>query len=139
VLEDQTWQRLLCDALAVLALPPIEQVRVNGPGCVACDLLNDFDHAREVALGNAPGMSDRQRGLLERIDAVMRGMQRPDFECFNSEVIQRPVWQELRVLAADALSVFGWVGVAIPPLVEVQPGVWQRRLAKAEPGASCDW
>jgi len=46
----------------MLALPPDEQIRVNGPGCVACDLLNDFDHARTVALENAPDLSERQRG-----------------------------------------------------------------------------
>src|SRR5262249_5822268 len=40
------WEPLLRDALAALAAPPDKQVRCNGPGCIACDLLNDFDHAR---------------------------------------------------------------------------------------------
>jgi hypothetical protein len=126
------WQRLLCDALAVLALPPDEQARVNGPGCVACDLLNDFDHSRTVALANAPSLSSEQRDLLDRIDATMREMQEPDIECFNTEVLRRPVWQQLRELASQALRALGWESAAVQPFVEVQPGVWQRPQSKSE-------
>jgi hypothetical protein len=129
VQEEQTWQQLLRDALAVLAEAPEEQVRINGPGCVACDLLNDFDHARTVALGNAPSHSEEQRGLLDRIDGVMCGMQQPDFECFSNDVVRRPVWQHLRKLAVEALHAFGWERAAVRPFVEVKPGVWRRPLS----------
>jgi hypothetical protein len=132
VSEEQAWQRLLRDALAVLALPPDEQVRVNGPGCLACDVLNDFDHARMVALADAPGLSEEQRGLLGRIDGAVRGMQQPDFDCFNNEVVLWPVWQQLRELAAKALRAFGWERAVVRPFVEVQPGDWERPHAKAE-------
>ena len=128
--EDEPWQRLLRDALAALTLSPGEQVRVNGPGCVACDLLNDFDHARTVALGNAPGLSENQRRLLDRIDATMHAMQQPDFECFNNDVLRRPVWQQLRELAAEALRVFGWQSVILQACVEVRPRVWHRPLSE---------
>jgi hypothetical protein len=138
VSEEEPWQRLLLDALAVLALPSDEQVRVNGPGCVACDLRNDFDHARMIALGNAPGLSEEQRRLLERIDALMRGMQQPDFECFNDKVVRRPVWQELRELAAEALRAFGWERVVVRPFMEIQPGVWHKPHAEAEQGAAAN-
>jgi hypothetical protein len=126
VRDEELRQRLLRDALTVLALPPDEQIRVNGPGCVACDLLNDFDHARTVALGNALGMSDEQSGLLDRIDATVRGMEQPDFECFNNEVLRQPVWRILRELAGEALSAFGWEGAKVRPFRQVQPGVWHR-------------
>jgi hypothetical protein len=62
----------------VEALPSDEQVRVNGPGCVACDLFNDFDHARTVALGNAPDLSEAQQALLEAEDSDRAG---GCFEC----------------------------------------------------------
>ena len=136
--EEEPWQQLLRDALAVLALPPDEQVHVNGPGCIACDLLNDFEQARTVALGNAPGLSEEQRGLLERIDTGVRGMKQPDFECYNNEVVRRPVWQELRELAAEGLRNFGWERVIVRPFVEIQPGVWHKPHAEAEPRATAD-
>jgi hypothetical protein len=126
VSEGDSWQRLLRDALAALALPPDEQVRVNGPLCVACELLNDFDHARTVVLGNAGNLTEEQRGLLDLIDGTMRAMERADFECFNNEVVRRPVWEQLRELAADALREFGWENAVVHPFVEVQPGVWHR-------------
>jgi hypothetical protein len=51
--EEEPWQRLLRDALAVPALPPDEQVRINGPGCVARELLDDFDRTLAVEVGIA--------------------------------------------------------------------------------------
>src|SRR5215210_6163878 len=39
--------------LAALASPADEQVHANGPGCIARELLEDFDHARSVTVGNA--------------------------------------------------------------------------------------
>jgi hypothetical protein len=126
------WEKLLREALAILALPADEQVRANGPGCVACDLLNDFDHARIVATGNEAGLSDDQRRSLEAIDTVMRSMEKPDFECFNNEVLGRPVWERLRKLAAHALRLFGWEGTVVGPFVEVERGVWRRQPSTAQ-------
>ena len=125
--DTEPWRPLLREALAALALPPDEQVRVNGPGCVACDLLNDFDHARTVTIENVAGeLSDEQRRLLDAIEADIRVMRGPDLECGNNEVVRRPAWQRLRGLAAEALRAFGWGSAAVLPFVEVEPGVWRR-------------
>jgi len=129
---EEAWQRLLRDALAVLALPADEQAHAFGPACVACELLNDFDHARSVALGNARDLSEDQRGSLDRIDSTMRAMDGPDFECFNNEVVRRQVWQALRELAAAALRAFGWEGVVTRPAVEIQREVWSGPSSEAE-------
>jgi hypothetical protein len=119
-------QELLREALTILALPADEQVRANGPGCVACDLLGEFDHARIVALGNEAKLSDEQRRSLEAINNAIRSMQKTDVECFNNEVLRRPAWKRLRELAADALRLFGWEGTVVEPFVEVEPGVWRQ-------------
>jgi hypothetical protein len=124
--EEVTWQRLLRDALAALALPPDEQAYVTMPGCVTCELREDFEHARIVAFGNAKRLSEGQNEILNRIDATVRGMQAPDFECFNNEAVRRPMWQQLRNLAAEALKEFGWEGATLQPFSEVRPLMWQR-------------
>jgi hypothetical protein len=132
VKDDVPWQSLLREALAVLALPPDEQVRVNGPGCVTCDLREDFDQARVLAVENAADeLSDEQRGLLRTMDSVMQSMQEPDAWCFNLDALHRPAWQQLRELAVAALRAFGWAETAVEPFVEVESGVWRR-----PPGAS---
>jgi hypothetical protein len=108
-------------------LPPDEQVRVNGPGCVTCDLFEEFDHARIVALENAAtALSEEQRRLLDTIDTVMHGMEESDDECFNNGALQCPVWQKLRELASDALHALGWEQTTINPFTEIRPGVWHR-------------
>jgi hypothetical protein len=119
------WRPLLRDALAALASPADEQVRANGPGCIACDLLVDFDHARLVTVGNAE-LSESQRQSLDRIESAARAMLPPDLECFNNEVIQRSAWAILRNLAGPALREFGWGGAKVQVFVETQPGLWHR-------------
>jgi hypothetical protein len=71
--------RLLRDALTALALPMGEQIRVNGPGCVACDLFEDFDHARIVAVGSENRFSGNQSQMLEAIDHAFQSMQGSEF------------------------------------------------------------
>ena len=82
--------RLLRDALVALSLPHDEQARVNSPGCLACDLLTDFGHARGVVMGDPGALSEEQRLLLDRINASIETLAPEDYECFNDAVVQRP-------------------------------------------------
>jgi hypothetical protein len=134
--EEDSWKRLLRDSLAVLAMPPEVQIRINGPGCLACDLLNDFDDARSVTMANATLISEPQRHLLNAIDAALNRMEPPDFECFNNSVVYRPSWGALRQLAAAGLRAFGWEAVVVRSFVETRPGIWQRPLADSAPDSS---
>ena len=123
--ESVLWQPLLREAIAVLALPPDEKVRVNGPGCVACDLLENFDHAQRVALENAT-LSDEQCRVLSDIDSIMQAMEKADTVCFDNAVLLRPAGRRLRDLAFEALREFGWDGAVVEPFTEIEPGVWKR-------------
>lgn len=126
------WQPLLRESLAILALPAEEQVCVNGPGCVSCDLTEDFMHARAVAIEHAPNLSGPQRQILDTIEGVFNSMQEADDACFDEDAICRPNWQRVRELAAEALRLFGWEGTVVPPFVEIKPGVWQRPPLRGE-------
>jgi hypothetical protein len=131
IMHGASWQPVLREALALLALPAEEQVLVNGLGCVACDLLYDFDLARTVAT-ESPRLSEEERRLLDEIDLVMQSMTEPDCECFDNEVLHRPVWEQLRQLSTEALLTFDWESAAVKPYIEGQPGVWRRSPANVE-------
>ena len=133
--EGESWQPLLRDALATLALPADDQVRINGPGCAPCDLREAFYHAYAFALESAPALSDNQWGLLSKINTALREMWGPDVECGNNKVVQRPTWQRVRECAAEALRSFGWLGARAQPFMEVEPGVWRRPLAQQDDSA----
>jgi hypothetical protein len=125
--QKESWQRALGEALLVLSVPPDEQVRLTNPGCLACELLNDFDLARSTAIEVASAcLSPEKRRLLDRVDALLATMQGPDFVCFDNNVVRRPVWGELRALAVEALQAFGCEGLTVQPFVEVAPGVFRR-------------
>jgi hypothetical protein len=122
-LEEQGREQLLRTALALLALPSIEQARMYGPVCLACELLSDFQHARSVVLAKAPTLSDEQRHSLDQLELTIQTMVAADIECWNIEVIQRPIWQRLRELAVKALAAFDWSDVKVKPAVTISPGI----------------
>lgn len=131
--DQESRLRLLRDALAVSALPPDDQIRVESPGCAVCDILNDLDNAITCVTANDPALPEPQRNALYMVMKRVSSMDKADFDCDAVEpviLLQRIAWTELRMLAVTALSEFGWEGVQVPNPVEVKPGVWHRDLAE---------
>jgi hypothetical protein len=122
--ENEGLEGLLRTALGALALPAVEQVGLYGPACIACELLTDFDNARRAFLANRPEATKEQRRCLDEMDRIIGTMVRADFECWNKEIVRRPIWQEVREFAASALAAFGWSDVRVKPSVEIRPGLW---------------
>jgi len=120
------WKRFR-DAVVVLALPAEEQPRVNGPGCLACDLLNDFHYACETFISNFGGrLTTAHRAAITEMHKIIGSMEEADYECFNDDVARRPVWERLRKQARGTLRVFECVHATVQPFAETQPGVWVR-------------
>lgn len=113
-------------ALLMLSLPPDDQIRIKGPGCLACDLLGDFDIAVKDVLENV-ALDPESRELLIKMQDSIKKMPDPDHECFNPKVLRRESWQLLRISSHNALSLFGWHDARLEPFTEVEPGVWLRR------------
>ncbi len=124
-------QQSLREGLFLLAQPPDEQIRLNEPGCVVCDLLSDYDlgcvSIREVGLpGATQAERDRQAYCLSCIDDAIEALDEKDLNCWDGAVLQRPRWQNLRSLASTALGVFGWENTRMEPYKETSAGVWRR-------------
>jgi hypothetical protein len=118
----------LFDTLYILSRPAEEQLLLNGPGCLSCDQFDHFDSGYRYMEENGYGGSteaerlERQR-CLKVIDSLINSMHNsewndPDAEWtlhrFEEEVLNRPFWCELRVLAAEALKAFGREHMFVP-------------------------
>jgi hypothetical protein len=124
-MSDHHWRPLLRSALAILALPPSEQINAFRPEWdLPFELLDDFDNARHAALANAGDLSEQQVAILDQINEAIEEMQPKDFESYKSEVVFRPAWQKVRDVAQFGLKVFGWENVVVRPATESAPGVW---------------
>jgi hypothetical protein len=119
------WQDLLRESLSILAMPAIEQCRLNSPGCITCELFEDFKNARMCAVGSGE-LTAVQRLSLDRIEADFRDMPPSDCECRVDEVLHRESWERIRMLATDSLATFGWKIADVRSIVEVSPGVLVR-------------
>lgn len=110
----------------MLSLPPADQLRINGQGCAACELLDDFNISSKDVLENSD-IAAEQAMLLREMQSAIKSMPDKDYECFNPNVLRRESWQALRELSHEALSLFGWHDARLAPFTEVEPGVWLRR------------
>jgi hypothetical protein len=115
----------LITTLTLLSLPADEQVRVTEPGCVPCDLAEEFESA-SAAYRGAWEMSPEEDAALTAVEAQVAMAGSEEYECFDSSVLLRPSWQMLRARARTALEVFGWTGHEVEPFQQIAPGVFHR-------------
>lgn len=125
---------LLRDALVMLSLPPAEQQRLNGPGCLTCDLLEDFQLAWRVAREDSTvELTPEQLRALQEISQALDALSKEDCECFSLEAVSRPAWQAIREQAVVALPLLGWQDATVKPFTETSPGVWARPADPEDP------
>ncbi len=118
---------LLKDALVMLALPAEEQQRLNAPGCLTCDLYEDFQTAWRAAQNDA-GMrlTPEQQAALQQISQALDALAPEDCDCLSPGAERGPGWQALRQQAAAALPCFGWQHATVRPFTQTSHGVWTR-------------
>jgi hypothetical protein len=117
----------LRNALVMLSLPPAEQQRLNGPGCLTCDMPEDYLLAWRVAQEDpAIQFTPEQSRVLQEISQAVDALTEEDYECFSLEAVSRPAWQAIREQAIAALLLFGWQDATVEPFTETSPSVWTR-------------
>lgn len=121
------FRRNLLESLQALALPADEQVRVLQPGCITCELYNDFvsdlDLYRECC---AHVLTEQQWVALDQVVESLEAIPDEAFECFNNACLQHDGWGEARIVAQRALHELDWPLDAPPAYRETQPGIWRR-------------
>ena len=114
-------------ALQVLAANSPDQIRVLSPGCIACELLDDYDlELRQYREVFRDSFTRRRIEAIERLDRAIDVIPESDHECFNNDVLTRPAWDEVRTTAKETLAAFGWPEGLPPDYTETAPGIWRR-------------
>lgn len=124
-------RRSFMTALIALTRPAEEQVRESWPGCVECELYEDFVLYLRVfrEWWTVPDEKDAA------LDAVMRAVDdavEQNHDCSDITLVERPAWDTVRAEAEAALRVLGWEGIEMTHFEWVQPSVLHRR--NVDPG-----
>ena len=115
------------EALQVLGLPSAEQIRVTEPGCVTCELYDDFVFNHELFVeAFANELSDSQKEKLAYVLKKLEAIPDEGFVCFDMTALNQPGWDTVRVAASEALREMHWPEKAPEPYKETKDGVWQR-------------
>lgn len=132
-------RQLLRDGLIGLSLPADEQIRVTQPGCVSCELIEDFTHGYHCFCQSCGDeVTDDTAGLLKQIDDAIESLADADCTCFDNTVMNRPAWAKLRNLATKTIDAMGWTHFTLKPYSEIEPGVWQRNNSTIVRGSDDD-
>ena len=119
--QSMTMRQLLVESLVPLAAPPDAQVeQVHATDETIDELLHDYcdwTYAFVPRLEEEGLVPPGVAAVLHRIDdrlthAALEGW--GSLSC--EEAVMDPAWDEVRVLATQALEAFAAVGVSIPPL-----------------------
>lgn len=114
-------------SLKMLAMVPEQQIDKNGPGCITCDLYNDFEHYYRSYLAEFGASLDNVfREKLEKLFKFLEHMPEEDFVCFDNTMISRVNWNTVRDLSREILSLHKSSYEDILGYIEVSPGVWER-------------
>jgi hypothetical protein len=112
-------------SLQALALSP-ELQREQFPSfvCLADELALEFDHSWKAA-ADSHAFTPDQRSILTQLDAFLGGISgREHAELWTDQALgDAPEWQQIRILAREALASLAWPE-EIPPkerLVYVRP------------------
>lgn len=120
-------EKNLQNSLRTLALPPGEQERVTSPGCVTCDLYEDFRLDFELFMKNfGSKLIEEQKIALQFVSDKLEEVPDEAFECFSIAALEHPAWEKVRSAAAEALKQMGWTVETPSAYKEKKPGVWKR-------------
>jgi hypothetical protein len=105
-------------AVQALVQPAEVQRALFPPWVVVADeLALDYDHWWTTFERHCGGeLSREQREAAEALDALLEEMSGPKPELWTEEgCLNHPKWSEVRRLAANVLSAFGW-SADVPPI-----------------------
>ena len=127
--EQNEWvRRELLITLKYLASEPDDVIEANGPGCVTCDLFEEYETISSAFLGEHGREIDfNQANQIKALATFMNEMPEDDFVCFDNSMLSRPNWNQVRQMSRDILSSFDVSWDEIPKYVEIEPGVWRRK------------
>lgn len=123
-----------------LAADAIEQVKSELPGCITCDLIDDFGSWYEdyIEIINSK-LSDKQIKILREIDCVFDEILKEDtFKCLyiyseeeieqsNYKVILESVnWRTIRSLANDLLITMGEKNKKLQQYIQISDNFWRK-------------
>ena len=111
-------------ALPGLAASAPDQIRVLSPGCIACELLDDYNlELRQYREVFRDSFTRRRVAAIARLDRAIDVIPESDHECFNNDILTHPAWDGVRATTTETPAAFGWPEGPPPDYTETAPGI----------------
>lgn len=121
---DKGLYKKLVISIIALASDSKTQIEFTHPGCVLCDLFDDFDsYASHFFKDNS--FNEWQRQKITQINKAIDSILADKPECFDKSILDSDKWVQLRKIAKETLHSFNIKMTELPKSVETEPGVWK--------------
>ena len=107
----------------MLSLEKEDQIQSNGPGCVTCDLYEEFKHRYEFIIEKDFYCLDyKEIGLTDLYNTLIN-LKEDEMICFNNEMLNTIGWNEVRSKASIVCNNLG-IKRKINPMIEIGNGIY---------------
>lgn len=116
-------------AVQALSSKASDQIIACEPGCVICELIDDFELGMRLIEENYLScLSETQKEHLRQLAETLNHPININHECGEYELLSGPVWEKTRAEAKIVLDDFGWPFEPPPSFKEIEKGVWKRKM-----------
>src|ERR1700749_4063587 len=122
-MDKELLHKNLIVCILALASDKQSQISYSTPGCVVCDLTEDFETYGKRCFDSA-NYSIEQSELIGELNHLIDQFIELGYECFDTDVLDSEQWNEIRAKALYTLSGFGYSIMPLPQNVETRPGTW---------------
>ncbi|WP_184548991.1 hypothetical protein [Mucilaginibacter sp. FT3.2] len=127
-MDKELLHKNLIVSILALASDKQSQITYTTPGCVVCDLTDDFETYGKRCY-NKSDYSIAQSQLIDELDQIIDRFVESGYECFDLDALDTPLWNQIRRKALEAVSAFGYLLTPLPKNIETQDGVWAINIA----------
>lgn len=119
--------------VCILALASDKQSQIDYtiPGCVVCDLIEDFETYGKRCF-NKSDYSIEQSNFVDELTELIDQLVETGYECFDTHILDTLLWNHIRNKASDALKSFGYSLIPLPQNIQTQSGVWNIDISEYE-------
>ena len=128
-MDKELLHKNLIVCILALASDKQSQISYTTPGCVVCDLIEDFETYGKRCFETA-NYSTEECELIGELNLLIDQLIELGYECFDTDVLDSMLWNEIRAKASSALSKFGYRIIPLPQSIETQLGVWKIDISK---------
>jgi len=128
IVEDKALKLLYLSIIALSASNE-DQINFTKPGCIYCDLINDFDNCLNNWVSGYQ-FSDIKKNALNNIEKAVESFIEQKYPCYDAIYQNTLEWENIRTKSKEAMLVFKIKNIKLPVSIKNENDVWKTDITE---------